>query len=77
MPGGNPGGLKPGGGPGIPGGANGMGGRAKAGWPTIERGSLKVSHRLAPIATTMMLQLTWRHHTHATTGRHTTSRAGG
>lgn len=34
MPGGKPGGLKPGGGPAIPGGANGMGGRCKEGGPT-------------------------------------------
>jgi hypothetical protein len=34
-PGGNPGGRKPGGAPGIPGGANGIGGLAKAGAPTV------------------------------------------
>jgi hypothetical protein len=34
MPGGKPGGRKPGGGPGIPGGAKGMGGRANEGGPT-------------------------------------------
>jgi hypothetical protein len=43
MPGGKPGGLKPGGGPGIPGGGNGIGGRAIEGIPT--KGWQKVSSR--------------------------------
>ena len=34
-PGGNPGGRKPGGAPGMPGGANGIGGLAKAGGPAV------------------------------------------
>lgn len=34
IPGGKPGGLKPGGGPDIPGGPNDMGGRCKEGGPT-------------------------------------------
>lgn len=36
MPGGKPGGLNPGGGPGMPGGAKGIGGRANEGGPTTE-----------------------------------------
>jgi len=36
MPGGKPGGLKPGGGPTIPGGAKGIGGRCREGAPTIK-----------------------------------------
>jgi hypothetical protein len=37
MPGGKPGGLNPGGGPGMPGGAKGIGGRANEGGPTTEQ----------------------------------------
>jgi hypothetical protein len=67
MPGGKPGGLNPGGGPGIPGGANGIGGRASDGMPTSAKnetiqkfstGNIRIEH-------------TWGHHTHSATCWHT------
>jgi hypothetical protein len=42
MPGGKPGGLKPGGGPGMPGGAKGIGGRANDGAPTTNKWSARL-----------------------------------
>jgi hypothetical protein len=69
MPGGKPGGLNPGGGPGIPGGANGIGGRARAGIPTKFEDDQ--TDKLYSKGTRTR---TRRHHAHTTSCRHTATR---